>query len=107
MDGCEEENLFENIIKTIKFNKFFEGKLEFGDLIKSKYGRLRGNILIDKIKEGIPVELINGDKITVTQILDVKTKEYVDINSDLNPLSQITDESGNFSPEKSRLFSKL
>ena len=50
--------------------------------------------IIDKIKEGTPVELINGDKITVTQILDVRTKEYVDINSDLNPLSQITDESG-------------
>ena len=88
----------------IKFSKFFEANIKFGDLEKTKGDKLRGDILVDKIRNGESLELPNGVKIIITQILDKKTNQYVDINDDLNPLSQITDESGNFSPEKARPF---
>jgi len=91
-------------MEIIKFSKFFEANLKFKDLEKSKDDKLRGDILIDKIRNNKPLELPNGTKIIVTQILDKRSNQYIDIDSDLDPLSQITDEHGNFSPEKSKPF---
>ena len=88
----------------IKFSKFFEAKLEFDDLKKSIDGKLRVFVLIDKLKNKKPLEIDNGKKVIIDKILDTKSGQYVDIDSDVNPISQIVDENGNYLEENAKRF---
>ena len=88
----------------IKFSKFFEAKLEFDDLKKPIDGKLRVFVLIDKLKNKKPLEIDNGKKVIIDKILDAKSGQYVDIDSDVNPISQIVDENGNYLEENAKRF---
>jgi hypothetical protein len=96
-------------MKIFKFYKLNEAtKISFGDLLKTnppKSVLMRGELLVQKLENGGEFEILGGNKIIVTNMLNLSDKKYYSINDPIvKPLSQITDDEGNFDPIKSRLY---
>jgi hypothetical protein len=94
-------------MEIFKFFKLNETKISFGDLLKSnppKSVLMRGELLVQKLKNGGEFEVSTG-KIIITGMLNIADKKYYSVNHPIiKPLSQITDDDGNFDPVKSKPF---
>ena len=96
-------------MKIFKFYKLNEAtRISFGDLLKTnppKIVLMRGELLVQKLENGGEFEILGGNKIIVTNMLNLSDKKYYSINDPIvKPLSQITDDGGNFDPIKSRFY---
>lgn len=98
-------------MRILNFDKFFEASLTKKDLskpINNVPGTYRGDTLIDRIRKGQLIQLDPTKKsvgsIIVTKMLDVTSKNFVDINGPEDPLSQITDNNGKYDPIKADVY---
>lgn len=98
-------------MKILKFDKFFEASLSKKDLskpINNVPGTYRGDILINKIRNGQLIQLDptkkSGGSIIIDQMFDLSSNKFVDINGPENPLSQITDNTGKYDPAKASSY---
>lgn len=98
-------------MRILNFYKFFEASLSKKDLskpINNVPGTYRGDILINKIRSGQLIQLDptkkSGGSVIIDQMLDLTSNEFVDINDPINPLSQITDNTGKYDPVKANLY---
>jgi hypothetical protein len=95
-------------MEIFKFYKLNEAsKISFGDLLKSnppKSVLIRGELLVQKLKNGGEFEA-NGGSVVITHMLNLVDKVYYSINDPIaKPISQITDDEGNFDPIKSKSY---
>jgi len=94
-------------MEILNFYKLFEGLIKFGDLIKNippDSLMLRGQLLVQKLQNGSQFEIKVG-KVIITDMLNLSDKKYYSINDPIvKPISQITDDEGNFEPIKAKIY---
>ena len=98
-------------MNILNFNKFFEGALNIGEILKDIKGTslYRGDTLVNKIKSQHVLEIEpsrnKGDRFVVKRMLDLTSSPptYVDvIGATSSPIDQITGNDGKFDPSKAR-----
>ena len=93
------------IFKFFKLNE--QRKISFGELLKpdsSNQSLLRGHLLLNKLENGSNFETTGG-KVIITSMLNLADKKYYSINDPIiKPISQLTDDDGNFDPIKAKIY---
>lgn len=98
-------------MNILNFNKFFEGALNIGEILKDIKGTslYRGDTLVNKIRSQHVLEIEpsrnKGDRFVVKRMLDLTSSPptYVDvIGATSSPIDQITGNDGKFDPSKAR-----
>ena len=93
------------IFKFFKLNE--QRKISFGELLKpdsSNQSLLRGHLLLNKLENGSNFETAGG-KVIITSMLNLADKKYYSINDPIiKPISQLTDDDGNFDPVKAKIY---
>ena len=95
------------IFKFFKLNE--QTKISFGELLKtdsSNQSKLRGHLLLNKLENGSNFETAGG-KVIITAMLNLADKKYYSINDPIiKPISQLTDDNGDFDPIKAKIYLK-
>lgn len=93
------------IFKFFKLNE--QRRISFGELLKtdsSNQSLLRGHLLLNKLENGSNFETTGG-KVIITSMLNLADKKYYSINDPIiKPISQLTDDDGNFDPIKAKIY---
>jgi len=89
------------MLKLLKYDKFLEANLSLPELDKVRDGQLRGQVLVNKLKDGQELTTQDGEKIKI-QSMKVDGDEWNDVQSGVEEFT--TD--GNYDPDKAKKYFK-